>query len=120
MIVVLAAIIAVVSLSDATHGQVVGRTFRSASNQQQVPAQPPNLIGRVLHADLPVPGATVTATRAQRTVTTTSDENGVFRFAGLEPGGWTITIEMRGFAKVTQEITIPFDQPELAVTLTMR
>ena len=93
-----------------------GRVFRPGD---QSPQQP-NLVGRVLHADLPVPGATVTATRGQRTVTTTSDENGVFRFAGLEPGGWTTKIEMRGFATVTQDITIPFDQPELSVTLTMR
>jgi hypothetical protein len=88
---------------------------------QAMPAQqPPNLVGHVLHADLPVPGATVTASRGSRTVETTSDESGVFRFAGLEPGGWTITIEMRGFVKVSHEITIPFDQPELAIALTMR
>jgi len=76
------------------------------AGQSGVQQQQPNLIGRVLHADLPVPGATVTATRAQRTVTTTSDENGVFRFAGLEPGGWTIKIEMRGFAPLSRDVNV--------------
>ena len=100
----------------------VGRSVVAGAQATAVqqPQQPPNLTGRVLHADLAVPGATVTAMRGKRTVTTTSDENGVFRFAGLEPGGWTIKIEMRGFATVTQDITIPFDQPELSVTLAMR
>jgi hypothetical protein len=80
----------------------------------------PALSGRILHADLPVPGATVTATRDERTVTTTSDESGVFRFATLDPGAWTITVEMRGFASVTRDVTIPPNESDLVVTLTMK
>ena len=83
-------------------------------------ATSPALAGRILHAEFPVPGATVTATRDQRTVTTTSDEGGVFRFATLEPGAWTIKVEMRGFASVTRDITIPPNESELVVTLTMK
>ena len=107
----LAAIVVAVRLSTAI-----------AANQQ------PALSGRVLHADLAVPGATLTATRpfdsaqgrGERTVTTTSDENGLFRLATLEPGAWTIKVEMRGFATVTRDITIPPGEPELVLTLTMR
>jgi len=47
-------------------------------------AQQPTLSGRVLHAGLPVPGATVTATRDRRSIVTTSDENGAFAFAALD------------------------------------
>jgi hypothetical protein len=86
----------------------------------QDPKPAPALSGRVLHADLTVPGATVTATRGDRTITTTSDDAGVFRFVTLEPGVWTIKIEMRGFATVTREITIPPSEPELVVSLTMK
>ena len=78
------------------------------------------LLGRVQHANLPLPGALVTAVRGDRMVTTTSDAAGVFHLDGLEPGAWTIRIEMRGFATVVRDIAIPPDQPELVVALTMR
>src|SRR5262245_12176811 len=99
---------------------VVALQVAIPAGQTQTPPPPPNLIGRVLHAELPVPGETVTAKRGSRTVVTTTDEEGLFRFSGLDAGGWAITIEMRGFEKVTQEITIPFDQPQLNITLMMR
>jgi trimeric autotransporter adhesin len=86
----------------------------------QEPRQESVLSGRVLHSELPVPGATVTASRNQQTVTTTSDENGVFRLANLAAGAWVISVEMRGFATVTRDVTIPPNQQELSVTLAMR
>ncbi len=78
------------------------------------------LVGRVQHADLPVPGALVTAVRGERGIKTSTDAAGLFQLAGLEPGAWTVTIEMRGFATIVREVTIPPDQPELVVALTMR
>jgi hypothetical protein len=82
--------------------------------------QQPALTGHTLHADLPLPGATVTAKKADKTVVASADETGTFRFATLEPGVWTITVEMRGFATVTREVTIPATDPELNITLTMK
>jgi uncharacterized GH25 family protein len=70
------------------------------------------LRGRVLHSDLPVPGATVTAIKENRTIATTSDVEGSFRFEKLEAGNWKITVEMRGFAAVARDVTIPPDEPE--------
>jgi hypothetical protein len=51
-----------------------------------------------------LPGVTVTvtslATNQQRTVVTT--EEGVYRFAGLTPGNYSIAVELEGFAKFVQ------------------
>jgi hypothetical protein len=51
---------------------------------------------------------------------TTSDESGVFSFTALEPGTWTIKVEMRGFGAVTREVAIPPNEAELVVTLAMK
>ena len=83
-------------------------------------AQQPTLSGRVLHAGLPVPGATVTATHDRRSIVTTSDENGAFAFAALDAGAWSIAIEMRGFVVETRAVTIPFTEFELSIALTLR
>jgi hypothetical protein len=80
----------------------------------------PVLSGRVLHADLPVPGATVTVVRNGKTLSTLTNEDGAFQFATLEPGPWTLKVEMRGFAPVTREINVPPADPSLTVALTMR
>jgi hypothetical protein len=91
------------------------------AGQDQQPAQAGHaLLGRVQHAELPVPGALVTAVRGERTVKTTSDIAGQFQFVSLEPGAWTISVETRGFATIVREIAIPPDQPELVVALTMQ
>ena len=53
----------------------------------------------------PLPGATVTLTGEQliaRSLTETTNENGVFRFLNLQPGQYTVTIALTGF--VSQEI----------------
>lgn len=62
--------------------------------------------GTLQSGGLPVPGATVTATKGDRTVTTTSDERGAFRFADLEDGVWKIEVRMLGFAPFLQEIGV--------------
>lgn len=64
------------------------------------------IAGAVLSADGgPLPGATITLTGEKliaRSVTQTSNEQGLFRFLNLPPGPYTVTITMPGFA--TQEI----------------
>lgn len=82
----------------------------------------PDLQGRVLFSGVPVPGVSVSATQGGRTVSTTSDEEGAFAFEHLDAGAWTIRVEMRGFATVTRDVTIPTeaDGPPLTITLTMR
>jgi len=55
----------------------------------------------------PVPGATVTATQAdKKPIVTTTDDNGVYSFDDLPDGIWTITVEMLGFAKISREVGV--------------
>jgi trimeric autotransporter adhesin len=80
---------------------------------------PSDLTGRVEFAGLAVPGATITATQADRTVTAVSSDDGTFRVANLPDGVWQVRVEMRGFVTVVREVTLPLDS-RLAVSLTMR
>src|SRR5918999_828436 len=58
-----------------------------------------------------VPGITVTATRqGGRSATSTSNDEGIFRIANIEPGTYVVTVEAeKGFAK--------FEQAEVPVNL---
>jgi len=67
--------------------------------------------GTVKFGGLPVPGATITATKGDKKLATTTDENGRYSFADLSDGAWTIEVEMLGFAKLTNEVGIAFDAP---------
>ena len=53
----------------------------------------------------PVPGATATATNKQSGAvrTTVSGADGVYRFPDLEPGRYSVTIELQGFQKVSAD-----------------
>ena len=56
-----------------------------------------------------VPGATVTATEAETAAirTVVSDESGLFRLAGLNPGRYTLKVELTAFRPITvQEINL--------------
>ena len=75
--------------------------------------------GRVLFAGLPVPGAAVTLTRGDRSSATVSAEDGAFTFAQVDEGAWTLRVEMRGFATLQRDLTLPLADPALVVTLTM-
>jgi len=85
------------------------------------PAGGSDLSGRVLFNGLGVPGAMVTATRADRTITTLSDDDGAFRFANLDDGTWAIRVEMRGFVTVNRDVTLPLSPttgpPTFALTM---
>ncbi len=61
------------------------------------------LTGTVIDKDGVVPGATVTITAeaTNTTRTTPTNEVGLFRFAGLAPGTYTIKVEVSGFKPVT-------------------
>src|ERR1035441_4479043 len=67
--------------------------------------------GMVKSGGLPVPGATVTATKGDKKVFTTTDENGRYSFADLADGAWTIDIEMLGFGKLSNDVGVAFDAP---------
>jgi hypothetical protein len=55
----------------------------------------------------PVPGATVTASQAdKKPIVTTTDDNGAYSFDDLPDGIWTITVEMLGFAKLSREVGV--------------
>src|SRR3954471_15107947 len=50
----------------------------------------------------PVPGATITATNKQTGTTRTavSGADGTYRISDLDPGRYTVTVELQGFQKV--------------------
>jgi len=55
---------------------------------------------------LPLPGATVTATRGDQRLVATTDADGVYSFRNLADGEWTIRVEMQCFAPEERKITI--------------
>src|SRR5215470_12314307 len=67
--------------------------------------------GVVRSNGIPVPGATVTATKDGKTVTTTTDGDGAYSFPNLEDGNWTVQVSMLGFGKVTKEIGVAAQAP---------
>ncbi len=75
--------------------------------------------GQVKFGGLPVPGATVTATQADKTFTAITDPQGAYSFPDLSDGTWTIQIEMPGFAAFHQEVQVARDAPGSEWNLTM-
>lgn len=71
--------------------------------------------GTVKSAGLPVPGATVTATRGDTRLTAWTDETGAYRFPDLAPGSWRLEISMPGFETVSREIDSPAGPLEWSV-----
>jgi hypothetical protein len=63
--------------------------------------------GQVTFGGLPVPGATVTATQGDKSLTAITDAQGVYTFPDLPDGVWAMRVEMLGFATQTQDITVP-------------
>jgi hypothetical protein len=76
--------------------------------------------GLVTVASVPVPGATVTATRGDQQRTTTTDDRGAYHFADLSEGPWTIRVEMPGFVPARVDLIISSTAPPAAITLTLR
>src|SRR5215475_4384696 len=68
-----------------------------------------------------VPKANVRITNdgTQATVSTSSDENGNFRFLSLAPGTYTLTVEASGYAKSGSKLTLLTEQ-NLNVPVTLK
>src|ERR1700742_4926788 len=62
--------------------------------------------GQVTFGGLPVPGATITATQGSQKFVTVSDQQGIYSFADLPDGNWTILVEMQCFSRIEQTITV--------------
>jgi uncharacterized protein (TIGR03435 family) len=62
--------------------------------------------GYVRAAGQPIPGATVTATQGATKVVAFTDENGRYTL-NLAPGMWDVQVEMLGFIRTLQRMTIP-------------
>ena len=73
--------------------------------------------GIVKSNGLPIPGATVTATKGDKKLATTTDEQGAYTFPDMEDGAWTITVEMLGFDKISREVTVAPSGPSLDLDL---
>ena len=63
--------------------------------------------GKVTLTGVSIPGATVTAKQGDKTLTTITDQGGIYRFADIADGVWTITVSMVGFETMTREVTLP-------------
>ncbi len=73
--------------------------------------------GTVTAGGLPLPGATVTATRGDSKIVTTTDDKGAFSFRDLPDGNWAIAVEMLGFEKLTLDVGVAPEAPPPAFDL---
>jgi hypothetical protein len=62
--------------------------------------------GRVNFAGLPLPGATVVASQADKKFSTVTDQQGAYSFPALPDGTWTIRIEMLCFAPLQKDVAV--------------
>jgi hypothetical protein len=62
--------------------------------------------GQVTFNGLPVPGATVTATRDEQKFATITDQQGIYFFPDLRDGTWQMQVDMFGFAAERQEVVV--------------
>jgi trimeric autotransporter adhesin len=67
--------------------------------------------GQVTFGDLPVPGATITATQGGLKFVAISDQQGSYSFADLADGAWKIEVEMQCFSSIEQTITVAPNAP---------
>jgi hypothetical protein len=62
--------------------------------------------GVVKFGPVPVPGATVTATKDDKKVVAVTDESGAYMFPDLEDGVWKVQVEMLCFTTVAKDIGV--------------
>src|SRR5437763_15730980 len=67
--------------------------------------------GSVTARGLPFVGATVSASRDGHTQVALTDAHGVFSFANLADGVWTIEVAMLGFEKLKREVAVAAGAP---------
>ena len=75
--------------------------------------------GQVLSNNLPVPGATVTATQGTKKFATVSDAEGKYAFPDLPDGVWKIDVEMPFFVTAEQNVTVAAGAPDAKWDLKM-
>jgi hypothetical protein len=75
--------------------------------------------GEITFAGLPVPGVTVTLTQGAQTLSTVSDQGGLYAFAGLADGSWKIEIELQGFSTLRADVTVTSNAPAAKWVLTL-
>ena len=81
-------------------------------------AQQLSLSGTVRDTTGAVPGATVTLTSAgARVTTTTTDESGKYRFTGLTPGSFEVSVSLRGFEPAVRDVALGPDTPAVDIVL---
>jgi hypothetical protein len=76
--------------------------------------------GQVVFGDLPVPGATVTASAGDKKLVTATDEQGVFKLPDATAGVWTLRVEMLGFETLTRDVTVTAEPQPSEWTLKLR
>src|ERR1043166_6449949 len=76
--------------------------------------------GQGAFGELPVPGATVTATAGDKKLVTATDEDGKFQLPDATAGVWTLRVEMLGFEPLTKDITVTSEPQPSAWTLSLR
>jgi Carboxypeptidase regulatory-like domain len=62
--------------------------------------------GRVMFGGVPVPGATVIATRGGQKAVVTTDQQGVYSFPNLGDGKWSVEVEMQCFASQKRDVFV--------------
>ena len=62
--------------------------------------------GRVTFGGLPVPGATVTASRADRRIAVITDPQGDYKFDDLADGTWRVEVELFGFSTLKKDVAV--------------
>lgn len=73
--------------------------------------------GTVTFGGLPVPGATITLTLGNKSLSTVSNQQGIYSFPDLTDGTWTIEIQMTAFARIKQDVVINQNTPAAVWTL---
>ena len=68
--------------------------------------------GQVKFSGLPVPGATVTATRGGQKFVAVTGQDGFYSFADLADGVWTVEVEMLCFAPLKQDVGMAPGAPQ--------
>jgi hypothetical protein len=68
--------------------------------------------GQVQFAGLPVPGATVTATQADKKQVAVTDPKGVYTFPDLPDGTWNFQVEMLCFSPIQREVIVAPGAPD--------
>ena len=76
-----------------------------------IPAAAAEHHGLVKFGGLPVPGATVTATKGDQKMVAVTDSSGVYSFPDLADGVWNLQVEMLTFAPAKMEVAVAANAP---------